>query len=91
MIYQIDDKYYINVAPNVYKEIELRLEQDDVIIVPTKNKREVYKMSEVKQIYFQNEKDKIKEKLQKKSRSSVVDDYDEPAGATSRYRSNKRR
>jgi hypothetical protein len=65
MIYQIDDKYYINVAPNVYKEIELRLENDDLILVPTNITREVYKMYEVKQIYFQSEKETLKEKMKK--------------------------
>lgn len=90
MIYQIDDKYYINVAPNVYKEIELRLEHDDVIIVPTQNKREVYKMNEVKQIYFQNEKEQLKKKLKKTTRSNI-DEPSEVRTINRKYRSDKRR
>lgn len=63
MIYQIKDKYYINVAPHIFKEVSLRLENNDLILVPTDNKIEVYKMHEVKQIFFQNEKENLKKKL----------------------------
>ena len=63
MIYQINDKYYINVAPHIFKEVSLCLKNDDLILVPTDNKIEVYKMHEVKQIYFQNEKESLKKKL----------------------------
>lgn len=63
MIYQIQDKYYINVAPHIFKEVNLCLKNDDLILVPTNNKIEVYKMYEVKQIFFQNEKENLKKKL----------------------------
>lgn len=63
MIYQIKDKYYINVAPHIFKEINLCLKDNDLILVPTNNKIEIYKMHEVKQIFFQNEKESLKKKL----------------------------
>lgn len=63
MIYQIQDKYYINVAPHIFKEVNLCLKDNDIILVPTDNKIEVYKMYEVKQIYFQQEKEILKKKL----------------------------
>lgn len=63
MIYQIQDKYYINVAPHIFKEVNLCLKNDDLILVPTNNKIEVYKMCDVKQIFFQNEKENLKKKL----------------------------
>ena len=63
MIYQIKDKYYINVAPHVFKEINLCLKNDDLVLVPTDNTIEVYKMYEVKSIYFQHEKENLKKKL----------------------------
>ena len=63
MIYQIKDKYYINVAPHVFKEINLCLKDDDLVLVPTNNTVEVYKMYEVKSIYFQHEKENLKKKL----------------------------
>ena len=63
MIYQIKDKYYINVAPHIFKEVNLCLKNDDLILVPTNNKIEVYKTYEVKQIFFQNEKESLKKKL----------------------------
>lgn len=91
MIYQIDDKYYINIAPNVYKEIKLRLEHNDVIIVPTENTREVYKMNEVRQIYFQHEKEQLKKKLERSNRSSISEESREPKSVCRKYRSDKRR
>ena len=63
MIYQINDKYYINVAPHIFKEINLCLKNDDLVLVPTDNTIEVYNMYEVKSIYFQHEKENLKKKL----------------------------
>ena len=63
MIYQIKDEYYINIAPHIYKKINLCLKGDELILVPTNKTVEIYKMYEVKQIYFASEKDKLKEKL----------------------------
>lgn len=63
MIYQIKDKYYINVAPHIFKEINLCLKNDDLVLVPTNNKIEVYKMQEVRSICFQHEKDNLRKKL----------------------------
>lgn len=63
MIYQIKDKYYINVAPHIFKEVVLQIENNDLVLVPTENKIEVYKMHEVKQIYFQNEKESLLRKF----------------------------
>ncbi len=91
MIYRIDDKYYINIAPNVYKEIELRLEHNDVVIVPTENKREVYNMREVRQIYFQNEKEQLKKKLENSNCYSMSNEHHEPKPGSRKYRSDKRR
>lgn len=74
MIYQIKDKYYINVAPHIFKEVKICLKNNDLILVPTNNKIEVYKLHEVKQIYFMEEKEALKKKLfppvEKKSKSS---------------------
>ena len=63
MIYQIDDKYYVNISPNIYVEVELKIEKDDLVLVPTTKQREVNKTYEIKQIFFAQEKDKLKEKL----------------------------
>lgn len=73
MIYQIQDKYYINVAPHVFKEVNLCLKDDDLILVPTNNKIEVYKMHEVKEIYFQHEKESLKKKLFREKEEKEVE------------------
>ena len=65
MIYQIDDKYYVNISPNIYVEVELKIEKDDLVLVPTTRQREVNKTYEIKQIFFAQEKDRLKEKILK--------------------------
>lgn len=74
MIYLIDDKYYVNISPNIYVEVELKLEKDDLILVPTNRQREVNKTYQIKQIYFEQEKDKIKKKLQEKLKAKMLKD-----------------
>lgn len=63
MIYQIDDKYYVNISPSIYVEIELRLQDDDLILVPTDKQREVSKTYQIKSIFFEQEKEKLKARL----------------------------
>lgn len=71
MIYLIDDKYYVNISPNIYVEVELKIEKDDLVLVPTNKQREVNKTYEIKQIIFSQEKEKLKENLLKeKSKKS---------------------
>lgn len=76
MIYLIDDKYYVNISPNIYVEVELKIEKDDLVLVPTNKQREVNKTYEIKQIIFSQEKEKLKENLlkekSKKSFSSKI-------------------
>ena len=67
MIYQINNKYYIRVAPSIYTEISFILKNDDVIIKPTSNKIEVNSGAEIKQLDFQKEKVKIKQNLQEEN------------------------
>lgn len=63
MIYQIDGKYYVNISPNTYTEVELKLTKDDLILVPTNRQIEVNKTYTVRQIYFMQEKNKIRDKM----------------------------
>lgn len=68
MLYIIDNKYYIKVAPMIYKEVEFKLINDDVVIFTTKNKIEVNSKTIINTINFQSEKDKIKESLCKNNK-----------------------
>lgn len=68
MLYIIDNKYYIRVAPMIYKEVEFKLINDDVVISTTKNKIEVNAKTIINTINFQSEKDKIKESLCKNNK-----------------------
>lgn len=63
MIYQIKNKYYIKVAPYLYKEIDFILTNDSVTIKTLSNKIEITSGVDIKQIDFQKEKDSIKKQL----------------------------
>lgn len=66
MIYQIDDRYYIKISPRQYVQLDFNIVDDDVILVPTSNKIEINPLNvDIKQIDFQNEKEKIKLMLKK--------------------------
>lgn len=81
MIYLIDDKYYVNISPNIYVEVNMRLQNDDVILVPTNKQKEFNQTYTIKAICFSQEKDKIKKQLEatekrneKNKRNSLVGD-----------------
>lgn len=63
MLYQIENKYYIRVAPMKYTEVNFILKNDDVVIQPTRNKLESNGRTIIKEFDFQKEKDNIKSKL----------------------------
>lgn len=63
MLYQIENKYYIRVAPMRYTEVKFILKGDDVVIQPTRNKLESNGRTIVSEFNFQKEKDNIKSKL----------------------------
>lgn len=66
MIYQIDDRYYIKISPRQYVQLDFNIVDNDVILVPTSNKIEINPLDmDIKQIDFQNEKEKIKLMLKK--------------------------
>lgn len=66
MIYEIENKYYVKVGYE-YNEIEIKLdENDDVILIPLKNRIDGNGKN-IKQIVFNAEKDNFKKKLQKKN------------------------
>lgn len=63
MIYQIENKYYIRVAPMRYTEVKFVLKDDDVVIQTTSNKIESNANTVMKEFNFQQEKNNIKHKL----------------------------
>lgn len=63
MLYQIMNKYYIKVAPMKYTEVKLVLRNDDVVIEVTSNRLISNSNMNIKEINFQNEKEKIKASL----------------------------
>lgn len=73
MLYQIKNKYYIKVAPMKYTEVTFVLENDDVIIKPTRNKIESNCETQIKEINFQKEKDNIMSNLLKKDDTTVCE------------------
>lgn len=63
MIYQIGNKYYIRVAPMKYTEVEFILDNDDIVIKTTKNRLISNADMKIKEVNFQQEKEKIKASL----------------------------
>lgn len=63
MLYQIENKYYIRVAPMKYTEVKLLLRNDDVVIEVTGNRILSNSDTVIKEINFQGEKEKIKASL----------------------------
>ena len=63
MLYQIENKYYIRVAPMKYTEVKLVLKDGDVVIKTTANKIIISGDTTVKEINFQKEKENIKKEL----------------------------
>lgn len=82
MIYLINNKYYIRVAPLKYTEIDFELKNNDVIIKPTRNRIEANGNMIIKEVNFQNEKEKIKHSLLDKDENDSSNDVEE----TRRYR-----
>lgn len=70
MIYQIENKYYIRVAPMKYTEIKFELKNDDVVIVTTQNRIIANGSMQVTEINFQQEKEKIKASLLEKPKET---------------------
>lgn len=81
MIYQIKNRYYIRVAPMKYTEVKFVLEKDEVIIEITGNKLISNADMEIKEINFQQEREKIKADLLKKDEVVKA-----PTSRTSKYR-----
>ena len=63
MLYQIENKYYIRVAPMKYTEVKLLLRNNDVVIEVTGNRMISNSDTVIKEINFQGEKEKIKASL----------------------------
>ena len=81
MIYQIKNRYYIRVAPMKYTEVNFVLKNNDVVIQPTENRLISNQDMVIKEINFQNEKEKIKADLLKKDEVVKA-----PTSRTSKYR-----
>lgn len=63
MLYQIENKYYIRVAPMKYTEVNFIIKNDDVVIQPTQNRILVTGGTKIKELNFQEEKNNIKTSL----------------------------
>lgn len=63
MIYQIENKYYIRVAPMKYTEVKLVLKNNDIVIETTQNRIIANASMRITEINFQQEKENIKASL----------------------------
>jgi len=63
VIYQINNKFYIRTAPMRYTEVKLSVRDDDVIVAVTNNRIVSTGNTNIKEINFQENKEKIKASL----------------------------
>lgn len=63
MIYLINGKYYVRLYPNRYGEIEVKLDNDSVVLVPTERRLDTTNSDKIIAIDFQQEKDNLKQEL----------------------------
>ena len=71
MIYQIENKYYIRVAPMKYTEVKFVLKNDDVVIEVTQNRLIANGSMQIEEINFQREKDNIKASLREEPSKTI--------------------
>lgn len=64
MLYLIENKYYIRVAPMRYTEVKLIPKDNDVVISVTNNRLLANGNMDIKEINFQEQKETIKASLQ---------------------------
>lgn len=72
MIYEIENKYYVKVGYE-YNEIEIKLDNNnDVVLVPLKNRIDGNGKN-VKAIVFKNEKENFRNKLERKKEYKPIE------------------
>lgn len=72
MIYQIENKYYIRVAPMKYTEIKFSLREDEVVIITTQKRIITSTDTKITEINFKEEKEKIRASLLEKPNTETV-------------------
>ena len=73
MIYKIANKYYVNISPMIFSEVELVVKDNTVVIQPLGKKIEVNAKTEVLAINLADEKAKILKNHNK--RETVTTEY----------------
>lgn len=63
MLYKIENKYYVRVAPMKYTEVKFELKHNDVVIKVTSSRIIATGDMNIKEINFQKEKENIKASL----------------------------
>ena len=71
MIYKILNKYYVNISPMIFSEVELVVVNNEVVIKPTGKKIEVNVNTEVTTVNLADEKAKILKDYKKKDINTI--------------------
>ena len=50
MLYEINNKYYVNISPSIYVEVTVALKDDKGVITPTQNRLEANANTTIKPI-----------------------------------------
>lgn len=71
MIYKIANKYYVNISPMIFSEVNLVVDNGKVILKPVGKKIEVNKNTEIIQINLDEEKARLLRKTKTQSDAPV--------------------
>ena len=63
MLYEISNKYYVNISPSIYVEVTVALKDDKGVITPTQNRLEANADTTINPITLNEIVDKLKSNI----------------------------
>ena len=63
MLYEINNKYYVNISPSIYVEVTVVLKDDKGVITPTQNRLEANANTAINSITLNEIVDKLKSNI----------------------------
>jgi len=71
MIYSIDGKYYVNISPSIYVEVNPTLNGDNIALMPTRNKIEVNSNTNIIPMSLEDIKNSLHDKKVEKKNDTI--------------------
>ena len=71
MIYKIANKYYVNISPMIFSEVDMVVVNDEVVLKPTARKMEINANTEIITVNLADEKAKILKDYKRKDVNNI--------------------